>query len=555
MERRKDIPTISGMSAAAIVSAVHQHIVFGPRQWNTPDVKANNTPWRKEDKTRVHGYVQPLLGKSTSAGLPLKYSPHVSTSTTEDLEALADDLEAHAATSSCADALPGIYRIQNLRTRLLIVLATTQDLASAWAAYRALLVLPRSAEKARPKVPFPHRHRLLRLLAAAPLPRPRGRFAQVLSVLRALQDAGGTIQRWQWNLLLDCAGKEGWRRPREEHFRAALGLLAQMKRTDDDGRDVDQRQQEEDGVGALEPDLYSYTTLLTHAVRTGAPAAVRHATQLLARAGFAPGVHAHTALLCFFAKQCDLAGVRDVLFRMRQAREGGLEQVPFNAVLWAFGYNGRLDVAKAMYRVVCARRASEVGVRQREGGEEEEVEQREEKEIEAALAEREMVFIARDVVPDAATYHILILACAYHGDLRSSLEMLADMLSASDVPVTTASRLAVFRAIFLGFARHGAAKAPRSLATVPSSEWTLPTLEALFMRFLDLNLAKNVRLRENTLFWLLSAFVRTSGRDADVLRGVFERVEERFGYVWTSNGVAGGRGRLARIRDRFISEQ
>jgi hypothetical protein len=208
-----------------------------------------------------------------------------------------------------------------------------------------------------------------------------------------------------------------------------------------------------------------------------------------------------------------------------------------------------------MYRVVCARRASEVGVRQREGGEEEEVEQREEKEIEAALAEREMVFIARDVVPDAATYHILILACAYHGDLRSSLEMLADMLSASDVPVTTASRLAVFRAIFLGFARHGAAKARPSLATVPSSEWTLPTLEALFMRFLDLNLAKNVRLRENTLFWLVSAFVRTSGRDADVLRGVFERIEERFGYVWTSNGVAGGRGRLARIRDRFISEQ
>jgi pentatricopeptide repeat protein len=547
------------MSPAAIVSAVHQHIVFGPRQWNIPDVKANDTPLRKEDKTRVHGYVQPIRGtRSTSAGLPLKHPPHFPTSTTADLEALADDLEAHAATSSCADALPRIYRKQSLRPRLLVVLATTQDAASAWAAYRALMVLPRSSEKARPKVPFSHRHRLLRLLAAAPRPRPRGRFAQVLSVLRALQDAGGTVQRWQWNLLLDCAGKEGWRRPREEHFRAALGLLAQMKKRTDDGRNT------EGGVGALEPDLYSYTTLIAHAVRTGAPAAVRHAMQLLARAGLSPGVHAHTALLCFFARQGDLAGVRNTLFRMRQAREGGLEQVPFNAVLWAFGYNGRLDVARTMYRVVCARRASESeeGIGRREEEEEERgQEEEEEEELEAKLAEREMVFIARDVVPDAATYHILIQACAYHGDLRGSLEMLADMLSASATAVTSASRLAAFRAIFLGFARHGVAnananaKAPPSFATVLPSEWTLPTLEALFVRFLELELSRDarMRLRENTLFWLVSAFVRTSGHDADVLRGVFERVEDRFGYVWTSSGTAGGSGRLERIRERFIS--
>jgi hypothetical protein len=51
----------------------------------------------------------------------------------------------------------------------------------------------------------------------------------------------------------------------------------------------------------LEPDITSYTALLAHAVRTRAPAAVRHAAQLLARAGLAPGVHAHTVLLCSFA--------------------------------------------------------------------------------------------------------------------------------------------------------------------------------------------------------------------------------------------------------------
>ena len=553
--RLKDTP----MSPAAIVSAVHQHIVFGARPWNVPDVKPKDTPLRKEDKTRVHGYVQPLGGKSTSVGLPLKRPPRIPTSTTADLEALADDLEAHAATS--ADALPRIYRKQSLRARLLVVLATTQDAASAWAAYRALLVLPRSSQKARPKVPFAHRHRLLRLLAAAPRPRPRGRFAQVLSVLRALQDAGGTVQRWQWNFLLDCVGKEGWRRLREEHFRAALGLLAQMKHPqqrhstdndDDDDGDVGSGSGSGVGARALEPDIYSYSTLIAHAVRTGAPAAVRHAMQLLARAGHSPGVHAHTALLCFFARQGDLAGVRDTLFRMRQAREGGLEQVPFNAVLWAFAYNDRLDVARAMYRVVCTRHASEQVVVEEEGvgqREEEEEEEEEVKELEVALAEREMVFIARDVVPDAATYLVLIQACAYHGDLRGSLEMLSDMLSAPTA-TTAASRLTAFRAIFLGFARHGVnAPSPSPSSHPAQSEWTLPTLEALFVRFLELEMSRDLRLRENTLFWLVSAFVRTSGHDADVLRRVIERVEERFGYVWPSSS----RARLARIREKFIS--
>ncbi|KAH8986293.1 hypothetical protein EDB92DRAFT_1879443 [Lactarius akahatsu] len=535
-ERLKDTP-------AAIASAIHQHIAFGARSWNMgiPNVEEKDT---KESKTRVHGFVKPLCGKSTSVGLPLKHPPHISTSTSADLEALADDLEAHAATSSSADALPRIYRKQSLRPRLLVVLATTQDASSAWSAYRALLVLPRSAEKARPKVPFAHRHRLLRLLAGAAGPRPRGRFAQVLSALRALHDAGGTVQRWQWNLLVDCAGKEGWRRPREEHFRAALALLGEMRggQRDDGGR----RGAVQDGGGgladALVPDIYSYTTLIAHAVRTGAPAAVRHAMQLLARAGLSPGVHAHTALLCFFARRGDLAGVRETLFRMR--RDGaatGLEQVPFNAVLWAFAYNGRLDVARAMYQ----RREEEV--RQRECGEDGREE--EEEELEAALAEREMVLIARDVVPDTATYHILIQASAYHGDLRGCLEMLADMLS-STFATSTASRLTAFRAIFLGFARHGV----RSLPTPPSSEWTLLALEALFERFLELELAQDTRPpRENTLFWLVSAFARTSGEDADVLRRVFERVEGRFGYVWTSSGTAGGGGRLARIREKFIS--
>jgi hypothetical protein len=480
-------------------------------------------------------------------------------------------------------SLPRIYHRQNLRRRLLVILAHTQDAASAWAAYRSLLVLPRSAEKPAPKVPFAHRHRLLRLLATAVTPlRARGRFAQVFSVVRALHDAGGTVKRWEWNLLLDCAGKEGWRRPREEHFRAALGILAEMRARDDDGGGVGAA----DAGGAstpLAPDIFSYTTLLAHAVRTRAPTAVRHAARLLMRAGLTPGVHAHTALLCFFGRLGDLAGVRDTLFRLRPrmqedgdnggdgegsgtGSEAGLTQVSFNAVLWAFAYNGRLDIARAMYRVVRARAA--------EGCPGEELE-----ELESVLAEREMIVIARDVVPDAATYHTLIQAHAYQGDLRECLETLTDMLSAPLSALLgheekgkgtgqqqrhqfTAS-LTAFRAIFLGFSRHGLVLSdpPTSPNEEQEPQWTLPTLEALFDRFLEL--PHDTPLREPTLFWLVSAFARTSGGSSQdtclLLRSVFERVEARFGtsaLMLTRGGGDGGvarRGRLARIRESVFS--
>ena len=717
IERTKDSApsqTKEHMSPAAIASAMHQHIAFGTRPWEVGKREKERTALNtRPAKTRVRdethapppGFVKPLRGRSTSEGLPLKRRLRIPTSTAAELEALADDLEAYGTMTMTTSALPRIYYRQSLRPRLLTILAHTQDAACAWAAYRALVVLPRSPDKLAPKVPFPHRHRLLRLLAAVP-PAPlrtRGRFAQVLAVLRALHHAGGTIKTWEWNLLLDCAGKEGWRRPREEHYRAALALLAEMRRAcgddgigetgttttatspatgergqgwDTDGADAGDSGDAGAGASgggagaalALEPDIFSYTTLLAHAVRTRSPAAVRHAAQLLARAGLVPGVYAHTALVCFFARRGDLAGVRDTLFRMRRhAHAGagaGLPQVPFNAVLWAFAYNGRLDVARAMYRVVRARVAE--GGRGRSTPTEAEDEEREEREeleeleeLENALAEREMCFISHEVVPDAATYHTLILAHAYHGDLRACLETLTDMLSApapltgtGSVPFPSPSpslsrrlhrederdgdgqdgggfvaSLSAFRAIFLGFARHGVVE--RSSATLSSSSslpqknhihlasidnptylftgasaspppfttqkhhhqqrhhfpsssftdhrsshfhttdddpigsgesssaWTLATLEALFARFLEL--PRDTHLRESTLYWLLCAFARTSGRDGEVLRRVFERVEDRFtaasGLICGScdeSGRSGRQGRLARIRGRVF---
>ncbi|KAI0276134.1 hypothetical protein BGY98DRAFT_987557, partial [Russula aff. rugulosa BPL654] len=606
----------SPTSPADIVSLVHQHIAFRTRPWELGKKQKEritlNTSHRESAYTiSSPGFVKPLRGRNTSTGLPLKRRLRIPTETTADLEALADDLEAYAMTktTSFQEPLPRIYRRQSLRPRLLAILAHTQDAASAWAAYRSLLILPRSAEKPAPKVPFPHRHRLLRLLAAAPPRplRPRGRFAQVFSVVRALHEAGGIVQRWEWNLLLDCAGKEGWRHPREEHFRAALAILAEMRARGGDGdpggagetmsstgtdaSKIGKRRSDGNSVGAgtaLTPDIFSYTILLAHAVRSRAPMAVRHAARLLVRAGLTPGVHAHTALLCF---------LRDVgtLLAGSDGSDSGLTQASFNAVLWAFAYNGRLDVSRDMYRIVRARANGRHGCLDGE-----ELEEREDlEEFERTLAEREMIVIARDVVPDAATYHTLIQAYAYQGDLRGCLETLSDMLSA---PASSLyyphhdekgkgedkgqrrrfiASLAAFRAIFLGFARHGVASSSSNPSTITLTiheenedlQWTLPTLEALFSRFLDL--PHDTPLREPTLFWLVSAFSRTSGyhhhhhhQDSSsssllLLRSVFERVEARFGSsaLRITQGDSDGDenssrrgGRLARIRERVFSD-
>jgi pentatricopeptide repeat protein len=621
-------PAKESGSHAAIVSLVHQHIAFRTRPWELGKKQKGRSTLNAGHRESAYpiyapGFVKPLRGRSTSIGLPLKRPPRIPTSTTADLEALADDLEAYAMTktTSFPEPLPRIYRLQSLRPRLLAILADTQDAAHAWAAYRSLVILPRSAEKLAPKVPYPHRHRLLRLLAAAP-PRPlrtRGRFAQVFSVVRALHEAGGIVKGWEWNLLLDCAGKEGWRRPREEHFRAALAILAEMRARGDDGDPARAggtmsamgTNASKTGAGtgsALTPDIFSYTILLAHAVRSRAPMAVRHAARLLLRAGLTPGVHAHTAILCFFARRGDLAGVRDALFRLRRHMQNennddgdnsdpGLTQVSFNAVLWAFAYNRRLDVARAMYRIVRVRAdiAAENG---RHRCLDEDMEERENLEELEALAEREMIDIARDVVPDAATYHTLIQAYAYQGDLRACLETLSDMLSApasslyhrnhdecqakekegegkdNGQRLRFTASLTAFRAIFLGFARHGviaASNPPPATTTIHTiredeekedPQWTLPTLEALFARFLDL--PRDTPLREPTLFWLVSAFSRTSDhQDSDsdsdsLLRSVFERVEARFGssalrLTQGDDEERAGRGRLARIRERVFS--
>uniref|UniRef100_D8PLC7 Expressed protein n=2 Tax=Schizophyllum commune (strain H4-8 / FGSC 9210) TaxID=578458 RepID=D8PLC7_SCHCM len=104
------------------------------------------------------------------------------------------------------------------------------------------------------------------------------------------------------------------------------------------------------------------------------------------------------------------------------------------------------------------------------------------------------------------------------------------------VPGHYAPAMPVLRALFLGFARHGsrrddaASTRPQryrgDLPTSPSA-WTLDALLPILRVFQSL--PAEPRPSRSTLFWILTAFRKTTGDRRDVVRKVWEMLEGRYG--------------------------
>ncbi|KAI0034429.1 hypothetical protein K488DRAFT_10461, partial [Vararia minispora EC-137] len=422
------------------------------------------------------------------------------------------------------------------RVTLLAILGWTMSPDVAWNAYHALILLPRPPHMPsfEHSVPRAYIHRLVRLLGKA-RPRTRTIFLRLLSAISALHHMGATVQQWQWSLLIDAAGK-GWRRIRLEDFRNALHVYADMTAGRAPGATFLHLGRPERQDGAQEPgrrpDIITFTTMLALAVKSGDDRALRHAAQLLAWSGLPPSAVTHTVMLSHFMRRKEGARVRSTLRRLHE-RANELGQVEFNSVLWAFASDGRLDVAQAMYQVVRARCVHHSEVHEAAWL--------------AHLAKLEPhAVVPSDARPDTAVYHMMIQAHAYHGDLQGCLRVFTDMLSETTKDAGTDEfnsgttplyrpTLTAFRAIFLGFYRHGA----RPSITGPGGgQWTFERLEALFDRFLAL--PKTVRPKQTLFFWILMAYWRTGGRDAVRVQQAVRALEKRFGEHWS--------GRLARLR-------
>jgi hypothetical protein len=419
------------------------------------------------------------------------------------------------------------------RRHLLSVMKKPRSMMEAWDAYHALRFIPRPRRLSprAPSIPLFYLHRLAAVLVATK-PRTRTVFLRLFTLLSHIRSAKGRLYLWERNALIDCAGK-GFRKTNTQAMNLALGTFQEMFE--------DYLRFMPGTAETVKPDIVTYTTLISIAARTRSPHHLRRAISLFNSSGLKPNRITHLSLLRYFTETKQLHGVRATLRKMReQGLEVGLDGI--NAVLWAYGFNGQMDIASIIYRVLRHQLIPETAI----GG----------NDIDAAihhLANVEHLVIPDGTKPDDITYVTMIQSFAYSGQLLPALQVFSDMLSAQahsrgerrDTAAGSKAVFVVFRALFIGFARHGISLASDDNMTAElrklrrASPWTLQNLEPLFNDFISY--PGNYDPSNPLVFWIITAFVKTSNNDVKKLDAVFNQLSKRFGKYWE-------KGRLGRLR-------
>ena len=467
--------------------------------------------------------------------------------------------------SSCPpeDSCKGSFKVPKdpqTRVALLHIISETQSTSEAWEAYSTLLSVHKSrvAMSNDTKgstsqngsneltIPYPHLHRLARLLSAT-RPRTRLLFLRLLSVLTTLRSTGGPIFLWEWNALMDCAGK-GWRKSNIQDYRAAVSIFQDMVTSRRAGSSSSEPSHTAfqwrdtlpaDRLPAEQPDIITFTTLLDIASRTTNDQAIQHAISLLAASELPWNNVTHMARLPYFIHTNQLRAVRGILL-LSVTR--GLDIVTLNGCLWGYAHKGRLRVVMQVYHLLRRNIPAEdrayyesdslpfsldhKGYMGNNGQDENPI-----LNIPGFIPQATMA-------PDAVTYTLLVQALCYHGDLIGALIVFRDMVSTVDPALrppgsrrgNTQSTYcykptyAIYRAIFLGFTRHANKKPPtlasslmskqQGIDSVPLKEfasrlttrdpkpsvlcpspeelevdapWTVENLEKIFERFLEMD--------------------------------------------------------------------
>ncbi|KAJ3566963.1 hypothetical protein NP233_g6662 [Leucocoprinus birnbaumii] len=462
---------------------------------------------------------------------------------------------------------------------MLRTLATTISAEDGWKAYGVLSQLQQRQDtsvvdsESSSIIPFSHLHRLARVISSN-LPKTRPQFLRLLSVLTTIQNYGGEIHLHEWNALIDHAGK-GYRKTRPEDFNHSLSIYFDMIYNRPPGSRFssaafddflapnaieDPFSHQATSTPAVQPDIHTYTTLIDIAARTNHPPLIHRATTLLKEAKLAPSRITHLALLKYFTANNQLSGVRSTLARMTEQNLAiGVDGL--NACMWAYGNNHRVDLTMMIYRILRHNMVPEEP--NKEEQEDNITSVQEQLRMEMGIA------IPPDLRPNEVTFTLMIQTMAYHGNLLAALSVFIDMLSSPNIeqgaPLVLdkngelqrtyyAPTIHVFRALILGFSRHGVNPNAPTDEDLPSNggtgglEWDLENLQNIFSRLLDL--PPNTKVSESTVFWTLNAFSRTSGHDVELLRTVWVRMENRFGRF------KGGRNhRLTRWRQKLFPER
>ncbi len=450
-------------------------------------------------------------------------------------------------------------------------LVEATDIEDAWKTYQELL--QDRPQYLKQPIPQKYLHSFASRLTARTdwLPPAKSRtqktFLRFLSVLSTIYYSGGQVRPWEWNTLIELAGT-GWRKTRVADFNASFNVYRDMVANRAPGTSLsddpflpapDQSLVTSQRVA---PDIVTYTTLLTIASRSRNETLLRRAESELAASGLVPNRTTLLTYVRYYAEVGQLSGVRATLGRMKASCFPlGLDGT--NLCLWAYGRNGRLDIAGLIYRILRHRLLLE-----NPGSEGSSEDCGDLEDTVRELDELEGITIGRRLKPDAVTYYVLIQVYAYRGRLHEALAVLQDMMTSPqritgrlvDIPVPVSGPmlphpiLPIFRALFLGFARHavlpGHSYAYMDSAAAPHGErraeaWTLDQLRTLFDHFIDL--PQDARPSSRTVYWLLVAFAITSGYDRVLLREVWERLAARYGAVWD--------GRVEVFRTRVYQEE
>lgn len=425
------------------------------------------------------------------------------------------------------------------RQELLHTLATTNSLTNAWHVYETLLSLPH--DPSRLAIPWEHLHRLTRLIASTK-PRTLPLFIRLLSVLSLIHKTGGHVQLWQWNALIDFAGK-GVRKTKQENFRNALDVYNDMISRRPPGATF-MRTDHDDLYTPVDnpvPDAVTLATLLNIGARTMHKPTMEFAASLQRNSGLPPTRITLLTYLRYYTRRGDMDGIRQIISQMTFYQyDVGLDGI--NAYIWAYGRNGRLDVASAIYSILRSRilgwdaDACESAIRY--------------------LKDTEAIVVPEGIIPNKISYTVLLQVYAYHGHLSRCLQVFMDFVatiknSGSDEEqlALTMQLMTIYRAIFLGFSRHGAPspsdrlRSLQSGQTVDSSTWSLEVLDALFADFLAIPV--DVKASPRTIYAVLVAFSKTSAQDTEKLREVFVKLREKFPGHWG--------GRLRRLQQKLFT--
>jgi hypothetical protein len=211
--------------------------------------------------------------------------------------------------------------------KFLNVMAESNSPGLIWHAYQ---------EYTRFSIPIPSMFldRISRVIVRryAPTRKTFLRLHEVLHVLRRQ----GHMKRWQWNSLIYHAAL-GLRKVHTKDYQAALDIFREMQ-----SMQTEQR---------CEPDIYTYTTLLSIAIRTGVAENVDHAYSLLQDSNLQQDRIARLAIIPYYIRNRNLKAIRAIAHEFTRRNEDiGIDGI--NAYTWAFGRHGHLDVVEEIYQAL-----------------------------------------------------------------------------------------------------------------------------------------------------------------------------------------------------------